>query len=344
MPRINLEMRANRNFMECEQPMEALVLQHQQQIAQEIRELIQLMDSTYWRNQVESLKIRLEQISNQMKETLQRLELPDTQGAQQKIHEALQHLNQHVEELRQQLEQRTSDFKKSWKGMRKHIAHAYDRFASGLAIQNIYIPRMRPTNYARSLFHVCSGLSALFMIQHSFAMPVLAGIMGVLLCVATGLEISRRYSPSFNDFLMRHLGVIAHPHEHHRVNSGTWYIGALFLLALTVSPMAASLAVLLLGCCDPAAAFVGRRWGRIRLVVGRTLEGTATFVFTGIVVSVAVLWLYYRTQYSWSQMFLIAAVASCAGAVAELFSKRLDDNLTIPLAVGWCTTALLFLL
>lgn len=323
--------------------MEAILLQHQQQIAHEIRELIRLMDSTYWKTQVDALKVRLEQISRQMNETLQSLELPNPQETQQRIREVLGHLNQHVEELRSSLEQKATDLKQSWKGLRKQMTHAYERLASSLALQNVYIPHLRPTNYPRSLFHVSSGVCALLMIQHSFSMPILAGIMGFLLVVAGGLEISRRYFPNFNVFLLRYLGAIAHPHEHHRVNSATWYIVALFLLALTVPPLAASLAVLILGCCDPAAAFVGRRWGRIRLVSGRTLEGTGAFVIAGMFVALAILLIYYRTLYSWPQMLLLAFVASSAGAIAELFSKKLDDNLTIPLSVGWSSALLLLM-
>lgn len=277
------------------------------------------------------------------------MDMPDTSGAMNRVNEAkqrvedarlrmrqaMQSLSDQVEGLRAQAGQRASDLKAHWKGMRQQMAHTYENLASTLALQDIHVPHLRPTNYARSIFHMSSGVVALVMIQHTFPLRILSWVMTVLLVTSIGLEISRKYSSRVNDFLMKHLGVIAHPHEHHRVNSGTWYIVALFLLSFTVTPMIASLAVIILGFCDPAAAFVGRRWGKVRIYSGRTLEGTLTFIGTGILLSLGVMSLYYWGQFSFLQMLAIASAASVAGGVAELYSKRIDDNLSIPLISGW---------
>ena len=75
--------------------------------------------------------------------------------------------------------------------------------------------------------------------------------------------------------LLRVLGRIAHAHEHHRVNSSTWYGTAPVVLGGFFDPAVAAIAVAIHGLADPAAAWIGRRWGRVALVNGRTLEGTS---------------------------------------------------------------------
>jgi dolichol kinase len=137
-------------------------------------------------------------------------------------------------------------------------------------------------------------------------------------------------------------GKLAHVHERYRVNSATWYATALMLLSLWSSSAVSAIAVVVLGVGDPVAAMVGRRFGRTRLRAGRSLEGSLGFVGSAFVVAwvVAVLLL----PGSLSAHLLIALVAAISGAVAEIFSTRLDDNLTIPLSVAASVTALQALL
>lgn len=97
----------------------------------------------------------------------------------------------------------------------------------------------------------------------------------------------------------------------------------------------ASLAVL--GVADPVAALVGRRWGRHRLRAGRSLEGTVAFAVSGALV--AALALLAAGGLSGMEVALFALLAGVVGAIAELVTTRLDDNLTIPVAVGAALTA-----
>ena len=102
---------------------------------------------------------------------------------------------------------------------------------------------------------------------------------------------------------------------------------------MTGSPLVCSIGVLVLGVGDPAAALVGRRWGRTKLVNGRSLEGTLTFVLTGILVSAPLCALVYP-EVGLRLILALTGVGAVAGALAELLSSRIDDNLTIPVATG----------
>ena len=93
---------------------------------------------------------------------------------------------------------------------------------------------------------------------------------------------------------------------------------------------ALAMAVMLLG--DTAAALIGRRFGRHRFFNGKSLEGTLAFVLTGFAVVVIG---FFAFAYPW-QLLLGGASGVLAAAVLELFNceLHLDDNLSIPLAVG----------
>ena len=195
------------------------------------------------------------------------------------------------------------------------------------------MPELRITNYGRNLFHFGAAVFTVAMIQLVLS-PAQVVYVG-LGCISWGWlsELARVRFPWVNRAYMMLLGRIAHSHEHHKVNSATWYLTALGVLSVTVSPMATSVAVAVLGVADPMAGLVGRRFGRTPLSCGRTLEGSLAFVGFGTLAAAAVL-LVFCPGLGLLTVVLAALSASFLGAVAELVSVSLDDNLTIPLAAG----------
>lgn len=192
---------------------------------------------------------------------------------------------------------------------------------------------LRPSNYSRNLLHVGSGVGVLLLIQYFLSPHTMVIASASFMAFAWFLEGGRRLSPRFNDLLMWMLGVVAHPHERHRVNSSTWFSTALFGLSLAASPMISSVAVMVLGVGDPAAAVVGRRFGRFRLASGRSLEGSLGFVVFGGMAAWITLLVYYP-DVALLRGIAVALAAAVAGALAELLTRKLDDNLVIPLAAA----------
>ena len=117
------------------------------------------------------------------------------------------------------------------------------------------------------------------------------------------------------------------------MNSATWYTTALCILALLQNPMVGSMAVIILGFADPAAGLIGRRWGKHKLINGRSVEGTATFAIVGFAAAMAVMALFYPAV-SLSHAAAISAAGAVVGAIVELLSRRIDDNLSIPVSVA----------
>ena len=103
------------------------------------------------------------------------------------------------------------------------------------------------------------------------------------------------------------------------------------ILALVAPLPAAMLGVAVLGFGDPVAAIVGRRFGRTHLRAGRTLEGSPAFVVAASLASGAALTLFAPEV---ALRGTVAIVAAVFGALAELFSDDVDDNLTMPLGAA----------
>jgi dolichol kinase len=211
------------------------------------------------------------------------------------------------------------------------------RLRAGGRVAVALVTVVRPTNYARSVFHCGSAAVGLFTVAF---LPSHTGILIIAIAFATyawSMEIGRRVFPGLNDWLMRAYSRVSHPHERYTVNSATWYATALVLLALFATRPATMASLAVLGVADPVAALVGRRWGTHILRAGRSLEGTLAFIVTGSIV--AALALLLAGGLSAGRVAGFALLSGVAGALAELVATRVDDNLTIPAAVGGVLTA-----
>ncbi|MBO5762710.1 MAG: phosphatidate cytidylyltransferase [Lentisphaeria bacterium] len=115
--------------------------------------------------------------------------------------------------------------------------------------------------------------------------------------------------------------------------SGGPYVFASAAMSLFLFPSpvaAAAMTVMLLG--DTAAALIGRKFGKHKTVNGKSLEGVAAFLLAGYAGAAVCLALCNMPGI----FFLMAAPGVLLAAIAELFEKqiRLDDNFSIPLAMG----------
>ena len=316
-------------------------------LAEDLYRLIQTLDPAVFRKELEqSVRELADQVATRLRLVRERCAANvDAFGADKltAIRDALDAIGRQIDELRA----RASFERRHWRTAFKVLQPRYDALRRGLialsADQAADLPAVRASNVHRSLFHMGNGFVALATLQFAPYWLVLT-IAGVFAVFSWSAETIRRVSPAANVALMRLFAKIAHPHEHYRINSATWYATALIILAVFAPVLASSIAVMVLGLADPAAALIGRRFGRTRLADGRSLEGTLAFALVGIASGLAVLATFYGTLPVSSQL-LIAGAAGIAGALAELISGRVvDDNLTIPLVSGFTAWGVLALL
>ena len=302
-----------------------------QELALALHALLRELDPARWRAEAaETARARMQEIREGLAGILERL---DSDGAMATLRAALVELVRLMEESLPAKDLAMPDLRTAWMDFRAQLVPVYEELAGALRVEDVHVPSLRPTNYRRNLVHVGGGLLALFVIQVLGSPAWILGMASAFFVYAWSVEAARRLWPSINDRVMAFYGPVAHPHEWHRVNSATWYCTAMLGLALTGSLPLCSVAVVVLGFSDPAAALVGRRYGKVPLIHGRSLEGTATFLVVALVVASLTLRVFYPSL-THGGGFVLAFGAALAAALAELFSRRVDDNLTIPLAAG----------
>jgi dolichol kinase len=174
----------------------------------------------------------------------------------------------------------------------------------------------------RRLFHAVLGLgcAVLLWTVDPPRTPALVGC-GSLALLLLAADLIRLAVPRLNVVFFRTFRVLTSPREARGIASSTWYVVGI-LACLVLFPMGIVVpAIIVLAVADPAAHYVGRRWGARQLGTG-TVEGAAAFVMVGFLLL---------------RPFVpggTALVAALVAALAELLPWKLDDNLVIPLSVA----------
>lgn len=125
------------------------------------------------------------------------------------------------------------------------------------------------------------------------------------------------------------------------VSSMAYFVLAFFLVVALFPKPVAVLSILCLALGDAAACVVGLRFGTESGIKGKSIQGSlACFVVCSILIFV-VLTLYGVTT---NALPYISVAGGLAATFAELFAtKKIDDNLTIPLATAMVIYPLLLL-
>jgi dolichol kinase len=317
--------------------MTAALTLESRQIALELHALLQELEPARWRADATSaLLARIEAL----RARIEAWQAAFATAADQSLDAMRMRLNE-VEAVLRASAPRAPELvtmRESWITFRQDAMPRYEALAASLRDAALHVPSIRPTNYARNAFHLLAALVGILVVE---VVPrVLEGgftpvIIIAAICTAMGwgMEISRKVSERANRFLMWVFSPVAHPHEAHHINSATWYVTALFVLALTRSPVLGATALIVLGVADPCAAIIGKRYGRRRLANGRSLEGAAAFAVSGTIAAAALLALVHP-EIAAPHALAIGACAAIAGGLTELYLKRVDDNLGIPLAAA----------
>jgi phytol kinase len=159
-------------------------------------------------------------------------------------------------------------------------------------------------------------------------------LFGVGLLSMLAFEILRRWQYRLSVFLNRCCEPIMRPAENARsvrLTGATHMLAAGLILTVFFPMPVAVTALTILLLADTAAALTGRRFGSWRFR-GKSLEGAAAFLITGVVSVVLLMQLT-----GWPPSFLLAGLCACLTAtLAEFLSPylRVDDNLSITLTAA----------
>ncbi len=187
----------------------------------------------------------------------------------------------------------------------------------------------------RRLVHVANGVAIATAYAWLFTHEQVVHIFGVIACVAYILDRVRIHYPELVQKIPQVNAAFFRAEEQLKESAMIPYAIAVLLTILTFPKVIALIAIYTLAISDPLSALVGITWGRRHLVADKTIEGSLAFL--GATFVVAVVALSTMTEAPAGSIAGAALSIGLAGAILEMLPLRIDDNLTIPLLVGFAS-------
>lgn len=193
----------------------------------------------------------------------------------------------------------------------------------------------------RRLVHCANGCAIATAYALFFTHQQIVHVFGSIACLVYILDRVRVLYPELLERAPWVNPLLFRAEEQFKESGMTPYAIAILLTLITFPKTIAMIAIYTLAIADPLSALVGITWGKRRIVPGKTLEGSAAFFVATAAITALVL--RTTTVVAPGPIAFAAVLIGIAGAVLEMLPLRLDDNLTIPLFVGfagWTTCAL----
>jgi len=190
---------------------------------------------------------------------------------------------------------------------------------------------IKDSHYPRKVFHIFAG--AAIPSAYYFAILPHAVITCAVLATAAvwvGLDSLRLRNPSLNERFTRVLRPLLKRREAHTLTGSSYLLGGASIAILLYPPAVMMTTLFFIAFGDPAAALAGKRFGRTRFSSGRSLEGSFAMFATCLFIA---RWL---GGFTWP----VSTAGAVVAAVTELYSGKIDDNITVPLLSGAALVAL----
>ncbi len=191
-------------------------------------------------------------------------------------------------------------------------------------------------NYRDELVRKLIHLSSLSIpiIYYFISTGTAAVILGVVTAIALLLDLGRHFHPSVGNIFYKIFGFLLRKHEldenQKNLNGATYVLIAALVGVLIFPKIIFITAFSILIISDSMAALIGRKFGRHKFLL-KSLEGTLTFFVSACIV------VFFTPKIgNFPEEYTIGFAAAFVGAIIENISSRLiDDNLSIPLSVGF---------
>ncbi len=193
----------------------------------------------------------------------------------------------------------------------------------------------------RRLVHMGNGVAIATAYALFFEHQQVIHIFGVIACLVYILDRVRIHYPEVIRKLPQVNHALFRAEEQVKESAMTPYAISILLTLITFPKTISVIAILTLAIADPLSAIVGIRWGQRRIVPDKSIEGSLAFFVATFAITLGVL--YVATPAPVGTLVIIGFVLAAAAATIEMMPIRIDDNLTIPLAVGfvgWIVCAL----
>jgi dolichol kinase len=192
----------------------------------------------------------------------------------------------------------------------------------------------------RKAIHLCS--ISIPVVYFNFPRSVTLLILIPLAFVFTSIDIARYYNQTIERWFYHWFGFLLRRHEsdpHKKTLNGATYVVIAATICVAIFPkIIAVTSFIILIFSDMTSALVGRRIGRHRFF-NKSVEGSLAFFVSALIVIACTPKVAYRPV-----EYIIGAIAALVGAIVEALPIEIDDNLSIPICVGFTLWGLYLLL
>lgn len=184
----------------------------------------------------------------------------------------------------------------------------------------------------RKLWHMATGGVGLWAF-YAFEMETKTWALITLMICISGLimDLVRFRSPAFNRLFIRVGGTFMRESEKHSFSGLPFYALGVSLALFLFPKHIALMSIFFLVISDPISSIVGVLYGKDKILPNKSLQGSMAGAVTCFLIALC----YSLNFLPFSLSLLVfCLIAGILGAVSELFSVIVDDNLAIPLISG----------
>lgn len=186
----------------------------------------------------------------------------------------------------------------------------------------------------RKGIHLCS-----LSIPIGYALLGKSVSLSVLIPIAIfafAIDMGMKFSSSLRKLVLKIFGKIMRPHELKNeivLNGATWVFISACVCIILLPKLFAIIGFSILIISDTAAALYGKKYGKHKWFVNKSVEGSLAFAATAIL---NLFFIGFLVSAQW-QFYAIGALCCVIGSLVEAVSGilKIDDNLSIPLSIGY---------
>jgi len=190
----------------------------------------------------------------------------------------------------------------------------------------------------RKLWHMGTGVAGLitYFISGMSHLLIAQILMGLAL-VGFLVEFTRMRVKAVNKVVIFFMKPFMREHEKNSMSGFPFYALGVSLALFLFPEKIGVLAVIFLVFSDPISSYFGILYGKDKILPNKSLQGTVAGYLTCYSVTLVYTLFYVEPSV---EVLVFAMFGGLIGAISELLSELVDDNLTIPVVSGLGLTAL----
>ncbi len=184
----------------------------------------------------------------------------------------------------------------------------------------------------RKLIHLCS--LSIPIVYYFIARYDALIVLSILTVIAITIDLLRYFSPTFAKIFYSYFGFLLRKHEkdnNKKALNGASYVLLSAAISVFLFPKILFLTAFgILIISDSTAALIGRKFGKHKLLK-KSLEGTLAFFVSAIIVVLVT----PKITGDIYEFFIGIVAAAIAAVVENLSYGWVDDNLSVPITIGF---------